>query len=240
MKKALGLLALIIVALFALAAPAGAWTGDTTVTGAASCDTTLVTWTVHVHTPSNYTGSPTVLISISGLAKGTALYDGFTFQGNPPKTLFYVNYPGKNGDLSVYAITNTADVTPATCETTTTTSPPTTTTSIPKETTTSSTTTTVPDTTTTQPPSTTTLPVVTTTTATVNTSTSTTSPRRSTTMVNTAPPSQPPTSSKPPSTPSSVASPPALAFTGGNAWPIVGIAAVLIAVGILLARRQRR
>lgn len=243
MKKSLGLLALIIVALIALAAPAGAWTGDTTVTGAASCDTTLVTWTVHVHTPSNYTGHPVVLVSISGLARGTELYDGFTYQGLPPVTQLYVNYPGKNGDLSVYRITNTAVVTPATCETTTTTT----------EVTTSTTTTSPPSTTTTESPSTTTtsvpdattttLPVTSTTIQQTTTSTvprSTTSvPVSPTTRASTTTLSLPPTSIKPPSTPTSGASPHGLAFTGGNQPWLLALGALVLLIGIVLTQHER-
>lgn len=106
--------------LVALAAPALAWTNDTTAKGSAACaspkdGTATVTWTFSVHTPSGYHGRTVVTQSNdAAIPVGKVLTDGGTIPETRatsalPFTLaLKVNYPDSGGDTTQYTVPATS------------------------------------------------------------------------------------------------------------------------------------
>lgn len=100
----------------ALAAPAFAWTNDTTAQGTDSCSsaksaTATIVWTFSVHTPFGYHGRTLVTSSNDpAIPVGTSLTNGGTISETRatsalPFTLsLKVNYPDPGGDMNQYSV----------------------------------------------------------------------------------------------------------------------------------------
>src|SRR5580693_7470901 len=149
MKKAGALLVLVGILVLSLASAAGAWSGDTSLTGTATCAGT-VTWTVHLTSSgANPATPPHVLTSTdsSVIPVGSVLTNGEQFVEDgatlPASITITVNYPEKGGDTTPYSASATASAPEYCPPPTTTTLPPSTTTAPP-----STTSTTLPATTT--------------------------------------------------------------------------------------------